>query len=235
MAGLSSRFLNEGYKLPKFMLKLNGNTLFYHSIKSFSNYIEDETFIFITLKRYGCVDFIENELKLVGVVNYKIVELENDTLGQASTIFEGLQEIQELKNEDPLIIFNIDTFRPNYLKPDFINSVDGYLEVFEGEGDNWSFCKVSDTDSSLVVKTAEKEPISNYCSTGLYYFARYDFFKDAFQHSTSNVRLVKGEYYVAPLYNFLIGKGLKVRIAIIEEKDVVFCGTPDEYEKLRND
>jgi hypothetical protein len=40
---------------------------------------------------------------------------------------------------------------------------------------------------------------------------------------------------VAPLYNHLIGRGLRIGWRLIEPSEVVFCGTPCEYETLLND
>lgn len=44
-----------------------------------------------------------------------------------------------------------------------------------------------------------------------------------------NVRKRQKERYVAPLYNFLINSGKEIRVDIVDRKDVVFCGVPEEY------
>ena len=38
MAGLSSRFAKAGYKVPKYMLDIDGNSVFYHAVSSFKRY-----------------------------------------------------------------------------------------------------------------------------------------------------------------------------------------------------
>jgi hypothetical protein len=46
----------------------------------------------------------------------------------------------------------------------------------------------------------------------------------------------KGEYYVAPLYNELIDKGMDVRYKLTDIEKMKFFGTPKEYKKLiKND
>ena len=40
------------------------------------------------------------------------------------------------------------------------------------------------------------------------------------------------ERYVAPLYNALIGRGDRIALELIDASDVVFCGTPPEYEHV---
>lgn len=70
------------------------------------------------------------------------------------------------------MIFNIDTFRPNFSLPTTLDfcKIDGYLEVFEANGEQWSFVLADENDN--VIKTAEKERILNLCSSGLYYLKK---------------------------------------------------------------
>ena len=49
MAGLSSRFKDAGYVKPKYMLEAHGKTLFSHSLYSFKNYFDSESFLFVAL------------------------------------------------------------------------------------------------------------------------------------------------------------------------------------------
>lgn len=55
--------------------------------------------------------------------------MDKETRGQAESAYIGLKDINYT---DGIYIFNIDTIRHDYTKPDFINNCDGYLEVFEG-------------------------------------------------------------------------------------------------------
>ena len=106
-----------------------------------------------------------------------------------------------------------------------------YLEVFRGSGDNWSFAKPSAPGSTRVSLTTEKNPVSDLCSTGLYYFADAEQFMDAFRAYLARPQSEweKGELYVAPLYNYLIEQGDEVHYHLIERDEVIFCGVPDEY------
>jgi choline kinase len=161
MAGLSSRFANAGYKLPKYMLKANNKTLFSYSLKSFANYFETQKFIFIGHDYDGVKDFIDVETKLLGIKDYQIVLLNELTKGQAETVFKGLASISE-DNESPITIFNIDTFRPGFKFPtEFLKAeIDGYLEVFKGDGNNWSYVLadpvIKNKGSAIFIHLAKK-------------------------------------------------------------------------------
>ena len=112
-----------------------------------------------------------------------------------------------------------------------MSDCDGYLEVFEGTGSNWSYAKPESDKSNRVIETAEKNPIWNLCSTGLYHFKKASNFLAAFEEAMSNKGgLVNNEYYIAPLYNTLIKKGLDIRYDLVPFEDITCCGVPEEYE-----
>ncbi|MFQ1933226.1 hypothetical protein ACK350_07115 [Aeromonas veronii] len=228
MAGLSSRFFSAGYKIPKYMLPIDNQTVFSRSVKSFEKYFDSDEFVFICRENYNTPEFVHSELKRIGVKNFKISILKEETKGQAETVVLGLRDYREIED---ITIFNIDTFRPGFDKPLLAKNSRGYLETFIGEGKNWS--NVLPDEFGRVVKTAEKQEISNYCCTGLYSFSYFSDLKNAYNAAKNDRALVhNNEYYIAPLYNYLIKQGYLVNFTIIERRDVIFCGTPDEYSEL---
>lgn len=233
MAGLSSRFTKAGYDKPKYMLEAHGATLFSHSVSSFKNYFDTEFFLFILRDIKGTAKFVESELNKLSVKNYKVVILEEETRGQAETVAKGLEMTMRDTGilDFPITVFNIDTIRPDFIFPNLELLGDGYLEVFKGAGDNWSFAKPLDDKSTLVAETAEKTPISNLCSTGLYYFKSASSFLDVYLKyiSKSESDWSKGELFIAPLYNLLIESNMNIHYHLIETKQVIFCGVPGEY------
>jgi hypothetical protein len=163
------------------------------------------------------------------IENYEIISLDQPTKGQAETVYIGLERLK-LCQSTPILIFNIDTFRKNFCLPSEIGNYDGYLEVFKGSGKNWSYILPYDNASTQVKETAEKNEISNFCSTGLYYFSSLKMYNSAFTKSNNDNSL--GEKYIAPIYNYLINNGNKIHYYLIPREDVIFCGTPQEYEHL---
>ena len=230
MAGLSSRFTKAGYTLPKYMLYVKNKSLFRLAVESFEKYFETARFVFIARDVFDTERFIREECFLLGIKNIEVVILQHPTRGQAETVLMGVEQAGISYNES-ILIFNIDTFRPGFIFPDQISSWDGYLEVFEGSGANWSYAKTESADSTRVVETAEKREISTHCSTGIYYFKHSSDFVSAYNENLVNP--IKGvpELYVAPLYNFMIRDGKSVHIHIIPREEVIFCGVPSEYEE----
>lgn len=235
MAGLSSRFKKAGYELPKYMLTAHGKTLFSHSVLSFKHHFNKESFLFIALDVFGTKAFIEKECEGLGISNYQIVILERPTRGQAETVYLGVLNAKiELDSE--LLIFNIDTFRPGFEWPTLFDrkDIDGYLETFIGSGSNWSNVLPADDQLQTVQLSAEKQGISEYCCTGLYYWRFCSDFCRVFKNylSKSLGEVQGGEYYIAPMYNSLIKEGKDIRYTVVNSNEVIMCGVPDEYTDL---
>lgn len=235
MAGLSSRFRKAGYDKPKYMLPAHGRSLFAHAVSSFRSYFEHEAILFICLDVQDTPTFVRSECEKLGLKSYSLVTLSEPTSGQAETVYKGIREVGS-SDGTPMTVFNIDTFRPDFHYPSRfdVSKVDGYLEVFRGEGDHWSFAEPAEADlsDSKVIRVTEKNRISDLCSTGLYYFRQQKFFTDAYEKIASKPveSLQGGERYIAPLYNDLIAAGLDIRYEIISSDDVIFCGIPSEYD-----
>ncbi|NWC84183.1 capsular biosynthesis protein [Pseudomonas putida] len=227
MAGLSSRFFDAGYTVPKYQLELNGNTVFARSVLSFKKYFKTDKFVFVIRNIFDTATFVANEATQLGILDYEIVVLESETRGQAESAYLATSKFSA---DTPIYIFNIDTFRYNYTKPAFIEDCDGYLEVFNSEGSNWSFVLPDGTEN--VLQTTEKKRISDLCSDGLYYFKRKSVFETLFLEATNHQDTVLGEYYVAPLYNGLIARQGIVKYFKINNDQIDLCGTPDEYRAL---
>lgn len=231
MAGLSSRFTKAGYVLPKYMLYIKNRSLFNLAVSSFEKYFDSCRFVFVARDVFDTKTFIEKECELMGIKDFEVVILPAPTKGQAETVLKGIKEASVDKDE-PILIFNIDTFRPGFTFPQEMDDWDGYLEVFVGSGKNWSYARTESDTSTLVVETAEKREISKYCSTGLYYFKSSEMFLNAYVENQEKPITGVAELYVAPLYNYMIAKSLKIHTHVIDRQDVIFSGVPSEYEDL---
>lgn len=233
MAGLSRRFTEAGYTVPKYMLQAHGRSLFAHAVASFDHYFNTHPFLFILRDIAGTAAFVAEECRALGIRQPRIEVLSAPTSGQAETVALGVAQAA-LPPATPLTIFNIDTFRPGFRFPTAFDAdaTDGYLEVFRGSGANWSYVRPALGGDWRVGETAEKRPISDLCCTGLYHFRTVSLFHDAYRHLAEGGAQAMGltELYVAPMYNHLITQGHDIRYDLIAATDVIFCGVPAEYD-----
>lgn len=228
MLGRSSRFSKAGYTLPKYQLELHGETVFSHSVRSFELQFKTTPFLFLVRNDHNARAFVAEKVTELGITDFRIIEFQEETRGQAESVLLG---VRDYAGENPMVIFNIDTIRRGFSWPDATEFGDGFLEVFRGEGEGWSF--VEPGEGNRVVRTTEKDRISDLCSNGIYGFARIEHFRSAYNYYLDSGTLVNGELYIAPLYNQLISQGLDIRYRLLESDVTEHCGVPADYERLR--
>ncbi|AYC99592.1 capsular biosynthesis protein [Neorhizobium sp. NCHU2750] len=236
MAGLSRRFTEAGFTVPKFMLPAGSMNLFQHSVYGFRDAFADEKFLFVYLGATCSEEFILESSDAIGLraENVKLARLDNPTDGQATTVARGL-EVGGVSPDEPITIFNIDTIYSGFEQPDLSKfaNVAGYLDVFVGDGDHWSFVRPKHTDENIgeALEVTEKVRISNLCSSGLYQFASAATFMNEFDAIRNRpvAELQGHERYIAPLYNAMIQKGKTVVYRVMDADNIKFSGTPAEY------
>lgn len=224
MAGRGSRFAEVGYALPKPLIDVRGRPMYAWAMDSLPLSLARRV-IFICLEEHlrdrALADDIHARYAALDPV---IVSLDHVTEGQACTVLEARRWID---NDDPLVIYNADTFCTTGLDARLRAlpaEADGLLSVFQAPGDKWSFARVD--EHGRVVETAEKRRISEWATTGLYYFSRgRDFVRHADAMIAANER-ERGEFYVAPVYNRLIAEGSNILIDVAHE--VWVLGTPED-------
>ena len=229
MAGIGSRFKKAGYKVPKYEINVHGRSLFAWSMESLEGYgLYENDAYFIVRGEDGARDFILNEWEKCGgnVSNAHVVEIDAQTDGQATT---AMLASNFWKKDDELLIYNIDTYvEAGNLKKEDISG-DGFIPCFKAEGEHWSFVALDDAGDATEVR--EKRRISDNCTLGAYYFSSCALYERMYNEYYSDEKnMEKGEKYVAPLYNYMIEKGMKVRICLVDAKAVHVLGTPEELD-----
>ncbi len=223
MAGEGRRFLNAGFTEPKFKLMAKNRPLFDWALSGLKHFFSSEEFLFATIP--GQDEFIKHRCHILGIKSHSIIPIHYKTTGQAATV---RMITGNLPANAPVLIHNIDTFlHPDSVLPDIIPAdCDGWLQLFQAQGSHWSFAELGEEWS--VISVSEKVRISDYASTGLYYFGSAGIFNAAYDNMADDVISKYGEAYVAPLYNFLIKKKMKVCGYVTPCGNIIPLGTPDE-------
>jgi dTDP-glucose pyrophosphorylase len=106
------------------------------------------------------------------------------------------------------------------------DEVDAGILTFEGTHPKWSFAKLG--DDGFVSEVAEKSPISNIATAGVYYWKKgSDYVKYTEQMIDKNIR-TNNEFYVCPVFNEAILDKKKVKVFQI--KKMWGLGTPEDLE-----
>lgn len=223
-AGEGSRFQVIS-RIPKPLLKLNGKTFLEHAIQSLPIRLQDELVI-VTQKKHAvpenCLEDIHRAFPFHTIYWEVISDL---TKGQLETAYNAALSRNP---EHGLVIYNADTaFQSNTCFSFFSDpTIDGAAPCAIVDGDMWSFFKTHE-EGFQVESVAEKKRISQWASVGFYYFRSLAVFlelaKEALAQSSPET-----EQYVAPLYNQMIEKGLKV---VVDPVSGFFpFGTPEQLE-----
>lgn len=233
MGGLGSRFRKMGYDVPKYMIEAKGKSLFEWSmisLEGYSDIVNQYIFIAMNDEKEDVKGFIKEHCKQLGIKNYHVILIDYLTDGQATT---AMLAEKYWEKENGLLIYNIDT----YVESGEMNSKelkgDGFIPCFQAEGEHWSFVKLDESGKAVEIK--EKCRISENCTLGAYYFKTCKLYEELYhEYYRKEENLVKGEKYVAPLYNFLLEKGGEIYISKINPDKVHVLGTPEELREFLN-
>jgi len=226
MAGRGQRFLDAGYRVPKMLIPAHGKSLLQWSVDSLPLSLATRI-IFIGLADH------EREFNLSAQIRAWYSRgpsllfhfLPDVTGGQAETVLAAAESIPP---EEPLLIFNIDTafHSPTLARVLQDRTNDGVLGAIASTEPRFSFAAVD--SNGQVTSVTEKEPISPHALTGLYHYRRADDFLAVAGAAVQGNDRVKGEFYVAPLYNSLIASGR--RFVLDHCRAHYILGTPAELQ-----
>ena len=155
----------------------------------------------------------------------KIIEVDGITEGAACT---ALLAKEFINNENPLLFANSDQFI-KWNSNDFMYKmqemdIDGGIVTFRSSHPKWSFAKINEEEN--VIEVAEKDPISDIATVGIYYWKRgSDYVKYAEQMINKNIR-TNNEFYVCPVFNEAIKDNKKIKTVEIEK--MWGLGTPED-------
>jgi NDP-sugar pyrophosphorylase family protein len=219
LAGKSTRFRNEGINIPKWSLEVGDKTVLSRAIESILESRNGCEKILIGLPASLYENFDESlDPKIIGLL--EVVELDDETSGQADTVYRMLQKQSFDKSERLVIWCGDSAFRADAFN---FGAVTGnWILVSELPGDHWSFVKVLE---GKVVEVAEKRRISDFTSLGLYAFETIETFLGT---SPDVIHPEYEESFVAPLFNRLIDQNNNVKFFQIEAGDYFRLGTPVE-------
>jgi HAD superfamily hydrolase (TIGR01509 family) len=223
MAGAGARFEQAGYIFPKPLIEI-GDKIMIQVVVECLNI--SANYIFIVReehnRKYSISDYLKNLIP-----DAKIILTDGLTEGAACTVLLAKDYIN---NDNPILMANSDQYIEwdvfGFMKNNISNNLDASILTFEATHPKWSFAKLN--EDGCVIEVAEKKPISNIATVGVYWWNKgSDFVKYAEQMIDKNVR-VNNEFYVCPVFNEAIADGKKIGVY---NTDVMFgLGTPSDLD-----
>lgn len=243
MAGLGSRFQkvadkNPEYRKPKPFIDVKGHPMVRFATGSLP-FFKPENAAFIILKEHDDAHGIGKKLKEIYSDAVTIIVIPSLTRGAAETVLAAKSFINP---EEDLLISDTDHFFNGSIFADLIAKKDpdtaGIIPVFKARNDGipkWSYTLVkAGTNHIERVEEKSRELMEKgaYANIGAYYFSKgKHFIEEAEKVIAKNERSgdpVKGEFYIAPLYQKLLNQGHKLQAAVVPE--MWGLGTPEDLE-----
>ena len=232
MAGEGSRFLKEGWSTPKPLIELHNKVLFQRAIDSVKIDGALMKYSFIVRQEHIIKYHIDEQIKKL-LPQANVFSVLKTTRGAVETCLVAESAIDD---NDAIVVIDCDlefrSKRYSQLIQQAISlpeekSFGGALVSFESSDPRYSYAEVD--DNMKVIRTAEKEPISNHALCGAYFFASGKMFKRIAHQLLDDGTHGKAEFYVSLLFNYLLAEGKDVYLANMEE--YYSYGTPEELKR----
>lgn len=221
IAGKAQRFIDAGYMMPKPLILAKGKHVIDWSLESVDT--SECNLIFIVRLDHIYNFSIDKILKQKFGEDITIISVDHVTQGALETclLAEGY-----IDNDTPLYIYTPDVYFGPQFNPNCVGDADGFLLTFLANSPDHSYTEID--ENGVASRVVEKEVISEHANVGLYYFKTGSMFLQYAWEAIDKKLLIKGEYYIAPIYNYMIRDGLKVTACDTEKMHIL--GTPSTFE-----
>ena len=225
MAGLGSRFHNNGIKTPKPLIEVDGKTLIEHSVNSLGI---SGRYIFIT-RKYNDPAYNERLSKVLKNLdpNSEEIQIDKVTSGCSETCLFAKDLIN---NDNGLIITNCDQLMKwdanSFVKSISQEGVDGSVVLFKSSDPKNSFAEVA---NGRVTNIVEKNPISDNALVGIHFWKKG---KDFVKSSENLLKRFRSsglpECYISETYNYLIENNKNIIPFFTPKNSYIPLGTPED-------
>ena len=223
MAGAGQRFRDAGYTMPKPLIDVEGLPMVVQVIQQAQ--MPPCRMIFL-VQRNHLQNHRAEHILTQHFSQSVIVPVNGVTQGAACTTLLARDLID---NDNPLVIMNSDQIihwdAAGGLEWMLSEPSSGGIVTFQDRERNpkWSFAQVED---NWVSRVAEKDPISEWATAGIYVWRRGRDYVAAADQMILNNQRVNGEFYVCPVYNTAIQQGHRFRVFPV--KRMMGLGTPED-------
>lgn len=224
MAGRYQRFLNEGFKTPKYLLPWGAQTILAEILSKLN---KDRAFTDVVLVANQRDEAYMPHVRAVMKnhdINLNNLILTHDTTGQVETALLGVKALERLYGtvDRPIVIHNIDTLLLNRNIKEIEESLKfnaGYIDIFGANNKEYSYVLID--KNRKVVEIAEKIVVSDLATSGLYAFINSQIFMKY---------LSQDDIFVSSIFRRMIASGeLVMSSKKHKEDDTIVLGTPGEY------
>lgn len=226
--GLGSRFKNEGYALPKPLVKAAGDKIVNHVVNHLNLSSEDTLIVGYSkeLERYEFETTFKKDNDGLPRVLFKL--LDQPTRGAAETLLIVLNSF-DLKDDSPVLSVDCDTVLLDDVVTMFRAEPGNVVFYFDDTGDRPIYSYIKTDSAGNVVSIKEKTKISMKACTGAYGFVNVRECRFSLERAIMRNQVFNGEFYLSCVYDAMIETGLRVRALHAPRRACL--GTPYELKE----
>lgn len=230
MGGRGTRFGTAGAAVPKPLIELYGAPFFYWATQSVAKFTELASLTFVVLQEH--IERYDIGERIAALYpDARLVVLPEVLPGAVMTCLAG---VQDLPAGEPVLFNDCDHLFlcrafTDFCREERFDQLDGALLTFQSSDSRFSYA--AHDAAGYVVRTMEKQAISEDAICGAYYLRNREIFERAVETYLNSCSY--SEFFMSGIYNVLVGQGLKVGTFRVDRH--VSFGTPQEMEEAEHD
>jgi dTDP-glucose pyrophosphorylase len=224
LGGKGERFKNNGYILPKPLIKVYDKEMIFYVLDNLN--IQDDDKIFIIYYNLDNYNFKNIILEKYPLINF--IQLQQQTKGASETIMIGLEQIINMTNNKKCVLLDCDTFYTQDI-----------LDLYRNINDNavfytlnyeikpiYSYIKLDKDDNILEIK--EKVKLSDNANTGIYCFNDINELYNYSKYIVENDIKFNNECYTSCIIDKMISDNKTFKGIKLNSNFVFNLGTPEQ-------
>ena len=230
LGGKGERFKNNGYILPKPLIKIFDKEMIFYVLDNLKISNDDKIFIiYYNLENFNFENIINNKYPFIN-----FIKLDKQTKGASETIKIGLEHIIKISNNKKCLLLDCDTFYTQDIIGLYRNLDSNAVFYTYNDNSNPLFSYINLDNNNNISKIIEKVKISNNANTGIYCFNDiYELYNYACQIVNSNINF-NGECYTSCIIDKMIIDGKIFKGIELDNKYVFNLGTPEQLNQYIN-
>lgn len=223
IGGLGERFKFDGYRYPKPLINILGNSMINHIIDNL-HLSSNDNLIIIYNKELNNYNF-DNLLKS-NYDNLTLIELKKQTEGAAETVLLGLQQMNSHLLGKKCLLLDCDTIYYTNIIEVFRKQENNAIFCFKDHQEKPIYSYILFDENLIVSDIKEKVKISYYANTGCYCFRNGSILKQYCQKIMDENIREKNEFYTSCVIKKMLQDGEIFNANILNYSDVSCVGTP---------
>ncbi len=227
LCGKGERFKNNGYILPKPLIKVFNKEIISYVLDNIYNTNNNIHILYnenVMINKF--ISFIKEKYPLIN-----LIYINKQTDGAAETLLYGLDSIC---NNNPCLVLDGDMYYTIDIVDIIRNNINNNQVVYFKTTSTTPEYSYILLDDNKIIDIKEKELISQNANTGAYYFSDIHILKEKTKYIINNNIKSQNEYYISCIVKEYLNNSIDFYGTEINSNNIINLGTPLNVNKYIN-